>query len=274
MGTDGAPHWGIPTSQREMGGELATSAAPGTSILPVREMENKKNHKTRHSMRILLIPRNCKTSCEVFSLVSVRKMLHEKTLATVSLGFSSCGMSNSSVSPVWWVMREMTSLLQWGLWFSSSQTGSLRPSWSSEKLLLEKLSPCNCDFAVRNHVHSGWGRGERDTAEDRSSRREEGGPIPTFQSSRSAAHSLWHLQGASGKHSKEDLYITVHLFSSLSFWQRRPYTVSLEMADALGVVESSPTTWSCNRKQSSWSNLHLRKVVYILVPLLAREKPH
>ena len=65
-----------------MGGELATSVAPGTSILPVQEMEDKSNPQKSHSMSILLIPGTCNTGCEVFSHVSIRKMLHEKILAT------------------------------------------------------------------------------------------------------------------------------------------------------------------------------------------------
>ena len=65
-----------------MVGELATSVAPGTSMLPVQEMEDKNNPQKRHSVSILLIPGTCNTGCEVFSHVSIRKMLHEKILAT------------------------------------------------------------------------------------------------------------------------------------------------------------------------------------------------
>lgn len=53
---DGAPHRGNSTRQRGMGGEVATSVAAGTSILPVQELEDKKNLQKRHSRCVLLIP--------------------------------------------------------------------------------------------------------------------------------------------------------------------------------------------------------------------------
>lgn len=172
-----------------MGGELATSVAPGTSILPVREAEDKKNPQKGHSRCILLIPRTCNTGCEVFSHISIRKMLHEKILAIDMLAnyrwfsvgiFLLQDVRLFSQPGVVVVVRAMTALLQPGLWFNSFQTGSLRSFWSSN--LLEKLSPSNSDLAVRNHVPSAWGRGEGDTAEDRRSSGEgrKVDPSPAF----------------------------------------------------------------------------------------------
>lgn len=97
-GRDAAPHWGYSAWQRGMDGELATSVAPGTSILPVQEMEDEKNPQNRHRRCILIIPGTCNTGCEVFCHISIRKMLREKTPATDTLkitygsaqGFSSC----------------------------------------------------------------------------------------------------------------------------------------------------------------------------------------
>lgn len=68
-----------------MGGELAISVAPGTSVLPVQETEDKKNPQKGHSRCILLMPRTCNTGCEVVSHISIRKMLHEKILAIDTL---------------------------------------------------------------------------------------------------------------------------------------------------------------------------------------------
>lgn len=82
----------------------------------------KTNSLKRYSRCILLIPESRNTGCEVFSRVSLRKMLHGKIIATDTQhiygpvrGFSSHRVSDTSVSPVWGVVRAAKSLLHRGL---------------------------------------------------------------------------------------------------------------------------------------------------------------
>lgn len=54
--------------------------------------------------------------------------------------------------------------------------------------------------------------------------------------------------------------------------QCRPSTASPVMTDTMRNA-GSPTTWICKRNPSNCSSLHLRKVIFIIVPLLTRETP-